>query len=59
MRTKVAVGFDGEVATKAERVTIIGAATPQVIQALALARIPVQRVSGDLNRVRQELEELL
>ncbi|RLT37622.1 MAG: carboxypeptidase regulatory-like domain-containing protein, partial [Chloroflexi bacterium] len=57
-RTKVAVGFDGETVTKAGRVTIIGPVAPQVIQALAAARIPVQRVSGDLNRIRQELEAL-
>jgi len=59
LRTKVAVGFDGAAVTKADRVTIIGAVAPQIIQALAAARIPVQRVSGDLNKIRQELEALL
>ncbi len=58
LRTKVAVGFDGATVTKADRVTIIGTVAPQVIQALAAARIPVQRVSGDLNKIRQELEAL-
>ncbi len=59
LRTKVAVGFDGAAVTEADRVTIIGTVTPQIIQSLAMAQIPVQRVSGDLDRLRQELEELL
>jgi len=59
LRTKVTVGFDGAVVTKADRVTIIGTVAPEVIQALAAARIPVQRVSGDTAKVRQELEALL
>lgn len=58
LRTKVTVGYDGGVVTEAERVTIVGPAAPKVIQALAGARIPVQRVSGDLDKIRQELEAL-
>lgn len=58
LRTRVAVGFDGAAVTKAERVTIIGTVAPQIIQTLAAARIPVQQVSGDLSKIRQELEEL-
>jgi len=59
LRTKVAVGFDGAAVTKADRVTIIGTVAPQIIQTLAAAHIPVQRVSGDLSKIRQELEALL
>lgn len=59
LRTKAAVGFDGETVTKADRVTIIGQPAPQVIQALAAARIPVQRVSDDVEKLSQELEGLL
>lgn len=58
LRTKVTVGYDGDAVTEAERVTIVGPAASQVIQALAAARIPVQRVSGDLDKIRQELEAL-
>lgn len=58
LRTKVAVGFDGDAVTEAERVTLVGSVESQVIQALAAARIPVQRVSGELDKIRQELEAL-
>jgi len=58
LRTKVTVGYDDDVVTEAERVTIVGPAASDVIQALAAARIPVQRVSGDLDKIRQELEAL-
>ena len=58
LRTKVAVGFDAQTLTKADRVTIVGAVSTQMIQALAAAQIPVQRVSGDLDKIRQELEAL-
>ncbi|MBX3050002.1 MAG: carboxypeptidase regulatory-like domain-containing protein [Caldilineaceae bacterium] len=57
-RTKATVGFDRDVVTKAEQVTIVGPVSSQVIQNLAAARIPVQRVSDDLDRIRQELEAL-
>ncbi len=58
LRTKVTVGYDGDAVTAAERVTIVGPVAPQVIQALAAAHTPVQRVSGDLDKIRQELEAL-
>ena len=58
LRSKVTVGYAGGAVTEAERVTIVGPAAAQVIQALAAARIPVQRVSGDLDKIRQELEAL-
>ena len=58
LQAKVTVGYDGEVAAKAERVTIIGSVATSVILALAAARTPVQRVSDDLENIRQELEAL-
>ncbi len=58
LRTKVTVGYDDDVVTEAERVTIVGPAASEVIQALAAAHIPVQRVSGDLDKICQELEAL-
>lgn len=58
LRTKVTVGYNDDVVTEAERVTIVGPAASEVIHALAAAATPVQRVSGDLDKIRQELEAL-
>ncbi len=58
LRTRVTVGYDGGAVKEAARVTLVDPTAPDVIQALAVAATPVQRVSGDLDKIRQELEAL-
>lgn len=57
-RTQAAVGYDEGTVTTADRVTLIGEVSRDVIQKLAAERIPVQRVSGNVETLRQELEAL-
>jgi hypothetical protein len=58
LRKSSAVGFTADPCVQAERVTIIGAPDETLAQTLREKNIPYQQVSGDLEKVRAELEAL-
>jgi hypothetical protein len=58
LRKSSAVGFTAVACTRAEHVTIIGAPDGALVQTLREKNIPFQQVSGDLEKLRAELEAL-
>lgn len=58
LRRSSAVGFSVDACTQAEYVTIVGDPEDALVQTLQAKNIPFQQVSGDLDKLRAELEAL-
>jgi hypothetical protein len=55
---KAAVGFSAEDSIGAARVTIVGTAEPEFLQALRQRKIPFHQVAGDLENLQAKVEAL-
>lgn len=58
LRKAPTVGFNPDICAKSERVTIIGTPSDALLASLTEKKIPVTRVSGNLETLRNELEAL-
>jgi hypothetical protein len=58
LRKSAAVGFSVDACAQAEHVTIVGEPDGALVQTLRQRTIPFQQVSGDLDKLRAELEAL-